>query len=102
MFDALRAGEPELRCTAADVVRAGGRVRRRRRALAVAGTGLTTAAVVLAVALLPRGHGGGPAGPAGPRTAGTTTTGPVPPETLPMDRSPVDTSPAGVLTSPGA
>ncbi|MGX7825999.1 hypothetical protein ACTG9Q_12980 [Actinokineospora sp. 24-640] len=95
VFNALHAEEsPDLTFTAADVVRAGERVRRRRRALAVAGSGVVTAAAVLAVVLLPGGRADVPAPlvPADPTTRLTTTTAT---PSQPM------TSPPVINTSPG-
>ena len=102
MFDALHAGQdPELRLSAADVVRAGERVRRRRRAVAVTGSGLATvAAIVVAVVLLPGGRGDVPApvGPAGQNTGHSAT-----PATSPaVTRSPIGTSPTSTPGGVGA
>lgn len=96
VFNALHAEKsPDLTFTAADVVRAGERVRQRRRALAVAGSGLATAAAVLAVVLLPgeRADAPTPLVPAGPTTQPTATA------TTP---SPPVTSPPAISTSPSA
>jgi hypothetical protein len=71
VFGALHAGnDPDLGFDVSDVVRAGGRVRRRRRAVAVVGSGLATvAAVVVAIVLLPGERAPAPVEPAGPETS---------------------------------
>ncbi|MEV4051512.1 hypothetical protein AB0J55_10015 [Amycolatopsis sp. NPDC049688] len=76
--------QPPMRLEATDVIERGGRVRRRRKRLAVAGTSAATA-VVLAVAGFLAGHRGGlpePVQPAGPglSTVGTTSPSPSPTE----------------------
>lgn len=76
--------QPPMRLEAADVIERGGRVRRRRKRFAVAGTSAATA-VVLAVAGFLAGHRAGPpepVQPAGPglSTVGTTSATPSPTE----------------------
>ncbi len=97
VFGALHAGnDPDLGFGAADVVRAGERVRRRRRTVAAVGSGLATvAAVVVAIVLLPGGQAPAPEEPAGPVTSLTTTsTRPVPPSTpTSVPNPPIETSP---------
>ena len=81
VFGALRAGnDPDLGFDVADVVRAGERVRRRRRTVAAVGSGLATvAAVALAVVLLPGERAPAPLEPAGPETSwAPRSTDPVP------------------------
>ena len=75
--------QPPMRLDAADVIERGGRVRRRRKRFAVAGTSTATA-VVLAVAGFLAGHRAGPpepVQPAGPGLSTIGTTSPVAPPT---------------------
>jgi hypothetical protein len=75
--------QPPMRLDAADVIERGGRVRRRRKRFAVAGTSTATA-VVLAVAGFLAGHRAGPpepVQPAGPGLSTVGTTSPVAPPT---------------------
>ncbi|SFW49314.1 hypothetical protein [Amycolatopsis australiensis] len=66
--------QPPMRLDAADVIERGGRVRRRRKRLAVAGTSTATA-VILAVAGFLAGHRAGPANPVLPAGPGLSTVG---------------------------
>jgi hypothetical protein len=74
---------PPMRLEAADVIERGGRIRRRRKRLAVAGTSTATA-VILAVAGFLAGHRVGapdPVQPADPGLSTIGTTAPAPPTT---------------------
>jgi hypothetical protein len=75
VFGALHAGnDPDLGFDFTDVVRAGERVRRRRRTAAAVGSGLATiAAVVVAIVLLPGERVPAPVEPAQPDVTWTTT-----------------------------
>jgi hypothetical protein len=82
VFGALHAGDDQdLGFDVTDVVRAGERVRRRRRTAAAVGSGLATvAAVVVAIALLPGERAPAPVEPAGPETSwAPRSTDPAPP-----------------------
>ncbi|WP_410587606.1 hypothetical protein [Amycolatopsis sp. lyj-23] len=70
--------QPPMRLAAADVIERGGRVRRRRKRFAVAGTSTATA-VVLAVAGFLAGHRAGPPEPVQPAGPGLSTIGTTPP-----------------------
>jgi hypothetical protein len=75
---------PPMRLEAADVIERGGRIRRRRKRLAVAGTSTATA-VILAVAGFLAGHLAGPPAPVQPADPGLSTIGtttPAPPPTV--------------------
>ncbi|MEV6829300.1 hypothetical protein [Amycolatopsis sp. NPDC051102] len=79
--------QPPMRLDAADLIERGGRVRRRRKRLAVAGTSAATA-VVLAVAGFLAGHRVGPpepVQPAGPGLSTVATTSPTVPPPPPID-----------------
>ncbi|MFB9687296.1 hypothetical protein [Amycolatopsis plumensis] len=94
--------QPPMRLEAADVIERGGRVRRRRKRFAVAGTSAATA-VVLAVAGFLAGHRAGPpepVQPAGPglSTVGTTSPSPSPTE-LPVPATSI--APASPSAEPG-
>jgi len=80
---AAGGSQPPMRLEATDVIERGGRVRRRRKRFAVAGTSAATA-VVLAVAGFLAGHRAGPpepVQPAGPGLSTIGTTSPPPPTT---------------------
>ena len=84
---AAGGSQPPMRLDATDVIERGGRVRRRRKRWAVAGTSTATA-VILAVAGFLAGHRAGPPDPvqpAGPvlSTIGTTAPSPLPPSEVP-------------------
>jgi hypothetical protein len=95
--------QPPMRLEAADVIERGGRVRRRRKRLAVAGTSTATA-VVLAVAGFLAGPRAGPAQPvepAGPGLSTIGTTSPAPPSMeLPVPATSIAPSVAPERTSP--
>lgn len=93
---AAGGAQPPMRLEAADVIERGGRVRRRRKRFAVAGTSAATA-VVLAVAGFLAGHRAGPpvpVEPAGPglSTVGTTSPSPSPTE-LPVPATSIAPAP---------
>jgi hypothetical protein len=101
--------QPPMRLEAADVVERGGRVRRRRKRLAVAGTSTATA-VILAVAGFLAGHRAGPPQPVEPAGPGLSTIGttspasptarlPVPAPSMPPSVAPKGTSPRSPRTS---
>ncbi|WP_318305929.1 hypothetical protein [Amycolatopsis solani] len=71
---AAGGAQPPMRLEAADVIERGGRVRRRRKRLAVASTSAATA-VVLAVAGFLAGHRAGPPEPVQPAGPGLSTIG---------------------------
>ncbi|MEV6872580.1 hypothetical protein [Amycolatopsis sp. NPDC051128] len=96
--------QPPMRLEAADVIERGGRVRRRRKRFAVAGTSAATA-VVLAVAGFLAGHRAGPPEPvmpAGPGLSTIGTTAPLPsPSDIPVPATsipPPSTAPDGRTT----
>ncbi len=94
---AAGGAQPPMRLEAADLIERGGRVRRRRKRLAVAGSSTATA-VVLAVAGFLAGHRAGPpepVQPAGPGLSTIGTTAPVAPST----ESPVEATSIGPPTS---
>jgi hypothetical protein len=74
--------QPPMRLEAADVIERGGRVRRRRKRFAVAGTSAATA-VVLAVAGFLAGHRAGPPEPLEPAGPGLSTVAPTSPASTP-------------------
>jgi len=85
LSDAAGGSQPPMRLEAADVIERGGRVRRRRKRFAVAGTSTATA-VILAVAGFLAGHRAGPPDPvqpAGPGLSTIGTTAPAPPSMAP-------------------
>ncbi|MBE8523359.1 hypothetical protein ILP97_38720 [Amycolatopsis sp. H6(2020)] len=71
---AAGGAQPPMRLEATDVIERGGRVRRRRKRFAVAGTSAATA-VVLAVAGFLAGHRVGPPEPVQPAGPGLSTIG---------------------------
>jgi hypothetical protein len=71
---AAGGAQPPLRLEATDVIERGGRVRRRRKRWAVAGTSTATA-VILAVAGFLAGHRAGPPDPVQPADPGLSTIG---------------------------
>jgi hypothetical protein len=84
---AAGGAQPPMRLDATDVIERGGRVRRRRKRWAVAGTSTATA-VILAVAGFLAGHRAGPPDPVQPAdpglsTIGTTAPSPLPPTEVP-------------------
>ena len=91
MFSQVTNGPP-MRLDASDVIARGGRVRRRRKRWAVAGSSVATAAV-LVVAGLAVGHRGGPPAPVEPAGPGLSTVTPAPsPSPTPGVRPPADSS----------
>jgi hypothetical protein len=71
---AAGGAQPPLRLEATDVIERGGRVRRRRKRWAVAGTSTATA-VILAVTGFLAGHRAGPPDPVQPADPGLSTIG---------------------------
>ncbi|MEA5361754.1 hypothetical protein VA596_19595 [Amycolatopsis sp., V23-08] len=72
------ADTPPMRLEAADVIERGGRIRRRRKRMAVVGTSTATA-VILAVAGFLAGYRFGPPDPVQPADPGLSTIGTAPP-----------------------
>ena len=99
-FERLRAAPMPVRgLTADDIISSGEAVRKRRRTMAVVGSGVGTTAVVvaavLALALKPGGAPNGPVDPAGPSsTSSVQKPVEVPPSTTPSPSSPVEPSPS--------
>lgn len=91
--------QPPMRLEAADVIERGGRVRRRRKRLAVAGTSAATA-VVLAVAGFLAGHRAGPPEPVQPAGPGLSTVGTTAPAEPPAEISVPATSTAPPVVVP--
>ncbi|WP_235783740.1 hypothetical protein [Amycolatopsis orientalis] len=97
---------PPLGIRAADIIERGGRIRRRRKRLAVAGSSLATAAVIVlgAVAVGGRaGEGPAPVQPAGPGLSTVSPAPVTPPEESPLPEiTPVEQPPApGTVAKPG-
>jgi hypothetical protein len=76
--------QPPMLLEATDVIERGGRVRRRRKRWAVAGTSTATA-VILAVAGFLAGHRAGPPDPVQPADPGLSTIGTAPSSPPPID-----------------
>jgi hypothetical protein len=76
--------QPPMRLEATDVIERGGRVRRRRKRWAVAGTSTATA-VILAVAGFLAGHRAGPPDPVQPADPGLSTIGTTAPSSPPTE-----------------
>lgn len=76
--------QPPMRLEATDVIERGGRVRRRRKRWAVAGTSTATA-VILAVAGFLAGHRAGPPDPVQPADPGLSTIGTTAPSSPPAE-----------------
>ncbi|WP_329070594.1 hypothetical protein [Amycolatopsis sp. NBC_01480] len=89
MFSQVTNGPP-MELDASDVIARGGRVRRRRKRWAVAGSSVATAAV-LVVAGLAVGHRAGPT-PVEPARPGLSTVAPAPSSPPPAVQAPVDSS----------
>ncbi|WP_152603812.1 hypothetical protein [Amycolatopsis rifamycinica] len=95
--------QPPMRLEATDVIERGGRVRRRRKRFAVAGTSAATA-VVLAVAGFLAGHRVGPPEPVQPARPGLSTIGttsPAPPPAT-LEVPPTSIAPAEPSVQPGS
>jgi hypothetical protein len=90
---------PPMRLEATDLIERGGRVRRRRKRWAVAGTSTATA-VILAVAGFLAGHRAGPPDPLQPADPGLSTIGTTAPSTPPPTEVPA-TSIAPPAAEPG-
>ncbi|MFJ7210700.1 hypothetical protein [Amycolatopsis sp. NPDC098790] len=91
--------QPPMRLEAADVIEVGGRVRRRRKRWAVAGTSTATA-VILAVAGFLAGHRAGPPAPVQPADPGLSTIGTTAP--APTTSPPAVKAPATSIAPPEA
>jgi hypothetical protein len=91
--------QPPMRLEATDVIERGGRVRRRRKRWAVAGTSTATA-VILAVAGFLAGHRAGPPDPVQPADPGLSTIGTTAPSSPPPTEVPA-TSVAPPAAEPG-
>ncbi|MCR6485535.1 hypothetical protein M8542_22165 [Amycolatopsis sp. OK19-0408] len=87
--------QPPMRLEATDVIERGGRVRRRRKRWAVAGTSTATA-VILAVAGFLAGHRAGPPDPVQPADPGLSTIG----TTAPAPAPPTENVPATSIAPP--
>ncbi|MFC9255523.1 hypothetical protein [Amycolatopsis thailandensis] len=94
------ASGPPLGIRAADIIERGGRIRRRRKRFAVAGSSLATVAVIVLGAIAVGGHGGEGTAPVQPAGPGLSTVSPSPvtpapaepppsPEVAPHDPPPV-------------
>jgi hypothetical protein len=111
-FEQLRAAPMPVRgLTADDIISSGEAVRKRRRTMAVVGSGVgTTAVVVAAVLALALNQGDAPTGPVEPAGPSSTTSVQqpvqVPPSSTPLPQGPVESSPEGQpaipSTSPSA
>ncbi|SEF30872.1 hypothetical protein SAMN05421837_105428 [Amycolatopsis pretoriensis] len=97
---AAGGAQPPMRLDAADVIERGGRVRRRRKRFAVAGTSAATA-VVLAVAGFLAGHRAGPPEPLEPAGPGLSTIGTSSPAATPSPQVAPATSIAPPAAEPG-
>jgi hypothetical protein len=91
---------PPMRLEAADVIERGGRIRRRRKRLAVAGTSTATA-VILAVAGFLAGHRLGPPDPVQPAGPGLSTIGTTAPSSVPPTEVPATSVPPPPEAQPG-
>ncbi|MEU0793798.1 hypothetical protein ABZ342_27330 [Amycolatopsis sp. NPDC005961] len=96
---AAGGAQPPMRLEATDVIERGGRVRRRRKRWAVAGTSAATA-VILAVAGFLTGHRVGPPDPVQPADPGLSTIGTTAPSSPPPAEVPA-TSIAPPAAQPG-
>lgn len=74
---------PPLGIRAADIIERGGRIRRRRKRLAVAGSSLATVAVIVLGAVAVGGRGGEAPAPVEPAGPGLSTVSPAPPSEMP-------------------
>ncbi|WP_125592070.1 hypothetical protein [Amycolatopsis balhimycina] len=92
--------QPPMRLEAADVIERGGRVRRRRKRFAVAGTSTATA-IILAVAGFLAGHRAGPPEPVQPAGPGLSTIGTTSPPPSPTDLDVPATSIGPPAAEPG-
>jgi hypothetical protein len=105
-FEQLRAAPMPVRAlTADDVISSGEAVRKRRRTMAVVGSGVGTTAVVvaavLALALKPGDAPTGPVEPAGPSsTSSVRKPAEVSPPVTPLPQAPVQSSPDPTPTTP--
>ncbi|MBB5854527.1 hypothetical protein ACFQ05_14555 [Amycolatopsis umgeniensis] len=79
---------PPLGIRAADIIERGGRIRRRRKRLAVAGSSLATAAVIVFGAVAVGGRGGEGTAPVQPAGPGLSTISPAPVTPAPSEVAP--------------
>ncbi|WP_235096759.1 hypothetical protein [Amycolatopsis decaplanina] len=82
------ASGPPLGIRAADIIERGGRIRRRRKRLAVAGSSLATAAVIVFGAIAVGGRGGEGTAPVQPAGPGLSTIAPTPVSPAPSESTP--------------
>ncbi|HET6285951.1 MAG TPA: hypothetical protein VFG15_04250 [Amycolatopsis sp.] len=82
------ASGPPLGIRAADIIEQGGRIRRRRKRLAVAGSSLATVAVIVFGAIAVGGRGGEGSAPVRPAGPGLSTIAPVPVSPAPSALTP--------------
>ncbi|KFU80595.1 hypothetical protein BB31_13605 [Amycolatopsis lurida NRRL 2430] len=79
------ASGPPLGIRAADIIERGGRIRRRRKRLAVAGSSLATVAVIVFGAIAVGGRGGEGSAPVQPAGPGLSTIAPAPVSPVPSE-----------------
>ncbi|WP_414936163.1 hypothetical protein [Amycolatopsis sp. cmx-11-51] len=99
-------GGPPLGIRAADIIEQGGRIRRRRKRLAVAGSSLATAAVIVLGAIAVGGRGGEGSAPVRPAGPGLSTISPAPVSPTPSEATtPPEAAPdppvQGTVPKPG-
>ncbi|MER6663271.1 hypothetical protein ABT256_01895 [Amycolatopsis japonica] len=82
------ASGPPLGIRAADIIEQGGRIRRRRKRLAVAGSSLATIGVIVFGALAVGGRGGEGPAPVQPAGPGLSTIAPAPVSPAPAESTP--------------
>ncbi|MGK4593612.1 hypothetical protein [Amycolatopsis sp. w19] len=82
------ASGPPLGIRAADIIERGGRIRRRRKRLAVAGSSLATIAVIVFGAIAVGGRGGEGPAPVRPAGPGLSTIAPSPVSPAPSESPP--------------
>ncbi|MFD5249610.1 hypothetical protein ACFWIW_34040 [Amycolatopsis sp. NPDC058340] len=79
---------PPLGIRAADIIERGGRIRRRRKRLAVAGSSLATIGVIVFGAIAVGGRGGEGSAPVQPAGPGLSTIAPAPVSPAPSESTP--------------
>jgi len=82
------ASGPPLGIRAADIIERGGRIRRRRKRLAVAGSSLATIGVIVFGAIAVGGRGGEGPAPVQPAGPGLSTIAPAPVSPAPSESTP--------------
>ncbi|RSM65942.1 hypothetical protein DMH03_02020 [Amycolatopsis sp. WAC 01376] len=90
---------PPLGIRAADIIEKGGRIRRRRKRLAVAGSSLATVAVIVFGAIAVGGRGGEGSAPVQPAGPGLSTIAPAPVSPAPSEETPRPTVAPGEPSS---